>query len=178
MSVSPNHLMDILDRASFTVQVTLDGIELSLKCRRMPFVTVMRLISYAARQFKTQLGEAQREALVSQFKELANVPVGDQDAAKSAGLKVIGQLIPTVLRLAEDSPDLLRQCVIDIVDHADIAKVVDSLPFELCLGVLVESFNRTDKAVIAKQVSDLFLGISTIAANTELLNKTETPSQS
>ena len=156
--------------------------DLKVRCRRMPFTTMMYLLS----EIVGNVGHAivQKRTLLVQrlFDLVLNVnSENGKDVAKSLstpeGIATVFSLLePFVNTLAGVAPNALERVLVDIIVGGK-PETVRLLSAEDGLAILNEAFSRMDKTLIAKQVRDLFFGLRETAQTYMRLNATTQPEE-
>jgi len=136
-----------------------------LRCRRIPFLTVTRILSNLLRGTTSEYQRVQSQFLPNLLALLPSVEQG------LAGWKVIlgdavlyskltSLLSPLLTGIAIEVPDTLRDLLCDVVVDGT-PELVDRIASEDALEILTVVASRMDTAVLARQVRELFLGLKT-----------------
>lgn len=165
-------LREILDLSGFKAEVQIGEHTIQVPCRRLPFATVTRVISQLSATVQMEL-RASSSVLADKIQAAAERSARVEGEEKQTfGYEIIGQLIPHILRLVQESPDLMRSILKDVViDSTD--EFLDNVAAEIGLAVIIEAFKKMDKAVLAKQVDDLFFGVSEMMTGLGKIIKTK-----
>lgn len=150
-----------------------------LRCRRIPFLTVTRMLSNLLRGTTAEYQKAQSQFLPSLVALLPSVEQGLNGWKTILGdpvlySKLTSLLSPLLTILAVEVPDTLRDVLCDVVVDAT-PEITDRIASEDALEILIAAASRLDTAVLARQVHELFLGLKTAILTNSQSPMTTTP---
>jgi len=142
-----------LIQRTFTLELP-SGIKVEV--RRLPFATAMRLLAELAHVIHASALTSTAADNVSAFAKKVSAPeLSDADR----GQVVLDKLMPLILDLASAAPDITKSVLRDVLPDAT-DDVLTVLTLEDALCVIGGVFEHADKAVIAKQVKQIFFGVT------------------
>jgi len=136
-----------------TYEVALPASGVALHCRRVPMITIMQLLSalVGGAQIEFANARAQVEEALSAFRAEA-----DTSTVRTA--RIIDLLLPLLGGVAATLPGAMERVLLDVIVGAT-RDVVNALPAEDGLEIVRQAFDRMDKALLARQLDQLFFAM-------------------
>lgn len=165
-----------LKLADATYVVDLPISEGRLKCRHVPFTTVMHILSELVTNTHAEVLNA-RKIIAEELLRVGDVG-GFAEALKEGGVgRFIGVFGPLLAGVVTAVPELVERLLLDVIVDITLP-VVRMLPVEDGLTVINAAFDEMDKALLAKQATQLFFGLSkTVDAMATVLETNATPQE-
>ena len=138
--------------------------EVTLQCRRMPFATTAHVLTTIITSTNYEVAQ-RRHALLNEIAGLLPEIARGQEGwvsiltSEQGITRLLGIVGPFVSAISTILPELLDRILHDVIIGAN-ASVIQALSTEDGTAILATAFAKMDKALIGKQVSDIFFGLT------------------
>jgi len=163
MSAQDDTQLDVLSRLcdnTFDVKLTVNGTDIALRCRELPFSRFTATLAALGSAFGDEIVSSSRSIAVhiAEATEIVQRMSQEKDESRITFehlVPLLSTAIPLLISGVERVPGLLDKVLLDcIVDARD--EHIRRLPMDVGVAVLREVFERLDTEYVAEQLTAVF----------------------